>query len=125
MQEVTQLVREAAGRRGQLVGSIKGLRSSVRPKSPVEIPHSRLALNWFALVEQAPSPFDDLIAAVSKGSVDMAMQRGTLPPPSRFMVRVSPVDRPHRSTKRNYDYFEELNAQLAAKKEGNSLLSKS
>jgi hypothetical protein len=39
------------------------------------------------------------------------------------MVRVSPVDRPHRSTKRDYDYFEELNAQLAATKENGHLLS--
>jgi hypothetical protein len=29
------------------------------------------------------------------------------------MMRVASVDRPHRATKRNYDYFEELNAALA------------
>jgi hypothetical protein len=31
------------------------------------------------------------------------------------MVRVAPVGQPHRATKRNYDYFEELNARLAAR----------
>jgi hypothetical protein len=41
------------------------------------------------------------------------------------MVRVTPVDRPHRSTKRNYDYFEELNAQLVATKESGRLLRSS
>jgi len=29
------------------------------------------------------------------------------------MLRVSPVARPHRATKRNYDYFDRLNAELA------------
>jgi hypothetical protein len=28
------------------------------------------------------------------------------------MVRVAPVKKPHRATKRNYDYFEELNNSL-------------
>jgi hypothetical protein len=31
------------------------------------------------------------------------------------MVRVAPVGRPHRATKRNYDYFEALNSNLAAR----------
>ena len=31
------------------------------------------------------------------------------------MVRVAPVGQPHRATKRDYDYFEELNAKLAAR----------
>jgi hypothetical protein len=31
----------------------------------------------------------------------------------RNMLRVSPVARPHRATKRNYDYFDRLHAELA------------
>ena len=57
-------------------------------------------------------PFDDFIAAVSETGPPAPM--APLPPPSRFMVRVSTVRQPHRATKRNYDYFEELNAKLAA-----------
>jgi hypothetical protein len=33
------------------------------------------------------------------------------------MVRVAKVGRPHRATRRNYDYFEDLNAALAAKQD--------
>jgi flagellar basal body rod protein FlgC len=56
-------------------------------------------------------PFQDLIAAVS-GS--RAAEAGGEQQGSR--LRVANVGRPHRPTKRNYDYFEELNAALAAKK---------
>ncbi|MGH9205948.1 MAG: hypothetical protein ACRD1G_05235 [Acidimicrobiales bacterium] len=41
-------------------------------------------------------------------------RRPVVPPPSRFMVRVSPTARPHRATKRNYDYFDDLTAALDA-----------
>ena len=58
-------------------------------------------------------PFDDFIAAVTTSTSDPEVPPPPLPPPSRFMVRVAPVGKPHRSTKRNYDYFEELNASLA------------
>jgi hypothetical protein len=30
------------------------------------------------------------------------------------MVRVAPTSRPHRATKRDYNYFDDLNAALAA-----------
>ena len=60
----------------------------------------------------APGPFDDFIAAVTN-TPSTPVAPPPLPPPSRFMVRVAPVRKPHRSTKRNYDYFEELNASLA------------
>jgi len=120
---VAQLVRTAADRRRQLVGPINRLHPTTRPESSVEIAPTTAPLDGVIRHQQAPSPFDDLISAVSSRSVDLARQRGTLPPQSRFMVRVSPVDRPHRSTKRDYDYFEELNAQLAATKENGHLLS--
>ena len=59
-------------------------------------------------------PFDEFIAAVTDPEATHLAPAGPLPPPSRFMVRVSPVGQPHRTTKRNYDYFAELNARLAA-----------
>jgi len=63
---------------------------------------------------RAPSVFDDLIAAVtSPAPAEPAVQ----PPRSRYMVRVAKVGRPHRPTRRNYDYFGELNAKLAAQRE--------
>lgn len=34
--------------------------------------------------------------------------------PTRMMLRVAPPQAPHRPTKRNYDYFDELNRALAA-----------
>ena len=64
-----------------------------------------------AAAEQLSSPFDDLITAVSTSRRARKLL-GPLPPARRFMVRVAPVSRPHRSTKRDYDYFEELNASL-------------
>jgi hypothetical protein len=61
-----------------------------------------------------PGPFDEFITALTDAAPAPPINAGPLPPPSRFMVRVAPVGQPHRATKRNYDYFEELNARLAA-----------
>jgi hypothetical protein len=61
--------------------------------------------------EEPSTPFDDLVTAVSTSRRAKKLV-GPLPPPRRFMVRVAAVSKPHRSTKRNYDYFEELNASL-------------
>ncbi len=63
----------------------------------------------------ARSPLEDVIAAVTAPQEAMA---GVEPSSSRFMVRVAKVDRPHRPTKRNYDYFAELDAALAAGRDG-------
>jgi hypothetical protein len=69
---------------------------------------------FFAPTTQAPAgPFDGIISAVATPSTRRPPV-GPLPPRSRFMMRVARVDRPHRATKRDYDYFEELNAALAA-----------
>jgi hypothetical protein len=71
-------------------------------------------LEFFAPSMRAPSgPFDDFIAAASTSTAGRPRPVGPLPPRSRFMMRVATVDRPHRATKRNYDYFEELKAALA------------
>jgi hypothetical protein len=61
-----------------------------------------------------PGPFDEFITALTLAPTDPPEPMPPLPPPSRFMVRVAPVGQPHRTTKRDYDYFEELNAKLAA-----------
>jgi hypothetical protein len=61
------------------------------------------------------SPFEDLIAAVAKPAITRST--GPPPPPDRFRVRVAEVGRPHRTTKRKYDYFEDLNADIAANSE--------
>jgi hypothetical protein len=63
--------------------------------------------------KRAFSPFEDVIAAVS-GPSSVKRRFGPPPPPERFRVRVAPVGRPHRATKRNYDYFEELTASIDA-----------
>ena len=59
-------------------------------------------------------PFDEFIAALNNAPAGAPAPMTPLPPPGRFMVRVAPVGQPHRATKRNYDYFKELNARLAA-----------
>jgi hypothetical protein len=63
----------------------------------------------------AGSPFDELFAAVSALSAATTVSRVIEAPASRFMVRVAKVNKPHRATKRQYDYFEDLNTALAAR----------
>jgi hypothetical protein len=58
-------------------------------------------------------PFDELFEVVSKPNQDTLQPDRPLPPLNRFRVRVAPVAKSPRPTKRNYDYFEELNAALA------------
>ena len=55
--------------------------------------------------------FDDLVSSVTSALTDEP-RHPVVPPPSRFMVRVAPTARPHRATKRSYDYFDELTAAL-------------
>lgn len=63
---------------------------------------------------RVPGPFDTLFAAVTSGNPRKSPPAGPLPPQSRYMVRVARVKGPHRGTKRNYNYFEELERRLAA-----------
>ena len=65
--------------------------------------------------QRPPGPFDGLLEAFTLSSEQSGRPSRPLPPPSRFMVRVAAVSKPHRATKRDYDYFAELNAALAAK----------
>jgi len=60
-----------------------------------------------------PGPFDDLVAVVGQTQRESIRRNGPLPSRSRFMVRVARVPKASRATKRNYDYFEDLNVALA------------
>lgn len=60
----------------------------------------------------SPGPFDEMIGAISQ-TTRTGGRSGPLPSPRRFMVRVARLERTGRATKRNYDYFEELDARLA------------
>jgi hypothetical protein len=114
MDNVTSLVRLASDRHRELLEALGRLRSSHGSRLSVDAPHGEMPFSDVTLAQPAPSLFDELVAAVSTGSLDLAKHPGALPPRSRFRVRMVPVGRPHRATKRNYDYFEELNARIAA-----------
>ncbi len=66
-------------------------------------------------------PFDDLLVALTAPPKKAAVPTGPLPPAERFRVRVARVTKSDRSTKRNYDYFEELEASLRQLKQQNSV----
>jgi hypothetical protein len=88
-----------------------GLSEAGRSAIPFDLPTPDPAVPRVAPTPAAAlGPFDDFIATVTGTGVPPA----PLPPPARFMVRVAPAQKPHRPTKRNYDYFEELNVRLAA-----------
>jgi hypothetical protein len=65
-----------------------------------------------AKVGHPVTSFEALVSSVNFGFPDASSV--VRPPPSRFMLRVTPTGRPHRPTKRNYDYFDELTSRLAA-----------
>jgi hypothetical protein len=67
-----------------------------------------------AAVRDPIAPFEALVSSVTATPPESAPWPVVQPPPSRFMVRVAPTGRPHRPTRRNYNYFDELNAALAA-----------
>ncbi len=58
----------------------------------------------------ASGPFDDLLGDLCRA---LKAPDRPLPPPDRFRVRVAQVPKPHRPTKRDYNYFVELDALLA------------
>jgi hypothetical protein len=100
MRSIAERLRTHSEREKQLAGIVGRLRA----RSGRQPPASRLPT----------TPFDEVFAAVS---TDANEPPAVLPPRSRFMVRVAKVGRPHRATRRNYDYFEDLNAALAAKQD--------
>jgi hypothetical protein len=71
------------------------------------------ALAFGPIGDPTPPPglFDYLFSTLT---VPAAPNR-PLPPPDRFRVRVAHVSRPNRVTKRDYNYFEELDTALAAR----------
>ena len=92
-------------RRSRLFGLITDIRGSVRG----------MQVGRPATPEggRPVTPFDDLVSSVTSTLTD-GPRRPDVPPPSRFMVRVARTARPHRVTKRNYDYFDELTTALDA-----------
>ncbi len=60
------------------------------------------------------NPFGEILALA--GPADEEPKR--VPPPSRYMVRVATIEPPHRMTKRNYNYFKDLDDALAARADG-------
>ncbi len=100
IRSIAERLRTHSEREKQLAGIVGRMRARSGQQSPTYRPPS--------------TPFDEVFAAVSK---DANEPPAVLPPRSRFMVRVAKVGRPHRATRRNYDYFEDLNAALAAKQD--------
>jgi len=72
-----------------------------------------LRTQQFGMVDAPAAPRSD--ATPSATASNGVTTTPSSPPlePLRTMLRVSPVARPHRATKRNYDYFDRLNAELA------------
>jgi hypothetical protein len=125
MDALADLIRSAAGARLQAVATSGERSAEYRSARAVTVTpvdaHSSVATLEkrpdpveVPAVEQTSSPFDSVFEAVS-GAVTWKPDR-PLPPASRFMLPVATVGRPHRSTKRNYDYFEDLNRALAARR---------
>jgi len=96
---------ELSDRRRHLARVIGGLR------------HLPLPLATRPQMPRAYSPFDAVFAAVASASDTVEAEAPRVEPPrSRFMVRVAKIGSPHRPTRRNYDYFEELNEALAVQR---------
>ena len=70
------------------------------------VPHNDVVL-------PVENPVEAMMRSINEGGHETG-QPVVEPLPERFMVRVATTGRPHRATKRNYDYFDELNASLAA-----------
>jgi len=110
MSSVAERFRSYSARQIQIAATIGDRRSGFQASEPmpaVAIPFEDLVT---ARAGPGLSPFEDVIAAVTSLRATRPEVEPTSP---RFMVRVADVGRPHRSTKRDYDYFAELNAALA------------
>ena len=86
--------------------------SSRVPTQPTWVPVNETP-SVQAPIHQRPSasgPFDDLLGDLCRA---LEAPDRPLPPPDRFRVRVAQVPKPHRATKRDYNYFVELDALLA------------
>ncbi len=84
------------------------------PTPPIDYDYGS-DLAFHANTDGAPSPgvFDDLVQTLNGAAVPAR----PLPSADRFRVRVARVAKPHRATKRDYNYFEELDAALAIRVE--------
>ena len=118
MNKVAKRFRSASAERRLLVRTADGalprlvaLATNAEPPNVSSLDEFIRSMDLFQ--SGSPSPFDELLASVGGGPGDRPK---FLPPPARFMVRTARVSRPHRPTKRSYDYFEDLNAALAARR---------
>jgi hypothetical protein len=100
--------RACSARRRQIVATM----GNSAPKADRKVPVASFESLMADVAGPARSALEDVIAAVTAPQDALA---GVEPNSPRFMVRVANVDRPHRPTKRNYDYFKELDAALAAR----------
>lgn len=118
MNTVATKLRACSARRRQIALAMNDLRSGSPDLDPKATPISPFEGFLQAVASPVLSPFDDLIAAVTSARTARLATQPTSP---RFMVRVADVGRPHRSTKRSYDYFSELNTLLAERANRNGV----
>lgn len=104
---VAEQFRACSTRRRELVATM----GDFAPEPDRQIPVVSIETLMAEVAGPARSPLEDVIAAVTAPQVALGRVQPNSP---RFMVRVARIDRPHRPTKRNYDYFAELDAALAA-----------
>jgi len=102
-------IRSSAAGRGQLAAALGGRSEDLQAPGP---PTDSGALPQGDSSGTA-GPLDDFIAAISRPGGVLLFGSGVQPPASRFMVRAAAAAAPTRPTKRNYNYFEELDAAIA------------
>ncbi len=113
VQKVTDLLRASADRGNILSGLVSSLQLAATSGQPSDAPPSIPSPSDLASANNRmrPSPFADLVAALSAEQTNEPCHYSA--PPSRFMVREVKVGRAPRATKRNYNYFQELEVALA------------
>ena len=103
LQVIADHIRSSAGCRDRLASTLRGPHPGRHGRGQGE--------RSLAVPRQPVSAFDEVIAAIARPPDELSS--GVQPPPERFMVRVATVGAPARPTKRNYNYFEALDAALA------------
>ena len=117
-------IRSSAAGRGQLAAALGGRSEDLQaPGPPTDsgaLPQGDSSgtagpLDDFiaAISRHDAGPFEEFIAAISRPAGELLFGSGVQPPASRFMVRAAAAAAPTRPTKRNYNYFEELDAAIA------------
>ncbi len=113
LQKVIGLMRASSDQGRQMTGLVRALRPGMTLGDPTSGQRAAQPPPDSTMSGGVPSSaFAELIATLSAEQKKRDEPRHYAAPPSRFMVREVKVGRAHRSTKRNYDYFEDLNAAL-------------